>query len=232
MKNHMIIFACVTTIIGFMVAVQFQSTKEPEMRDTRNVLELRQTLTAEKDRQKELNEEIDRQLQLLYQLQQTENVEEVMVMTIEDLRERAGLTEVSGAGLILEISPVFDENYTGGAIRSVPPYLIRMLINDLNINGANEIAIAHQRIISTTAIREANGVTLINSSRVSQFPLKIRALTDDPEALHHAIMSSQSKEFFSYENLSIESQPINYVELPAYDKPLRVRHMDLIKEDS
>ncbi|ADU30845.1 DUF881 domain-containing protein [Evansella cellulosilytica] len=231
MKDKMIIFTCVTIIIGFMVAIQFQTTKEPEVRDTRSTLELRQALTVEKERQKELNEALESQLELLYQLQQTEDVEPVMVEAIEELRERAGLTKVSGQGVIIDVTPYFDEFYEGGPIRSVPPYLLRMLVNELNINGAKEIAISNERIVSTTAIREANGVTLINSSRVTEFPLKVRVLTDDPEGLHHAIMSSQSREFFSYENLSIASTPINFVELPAYDRSLRVRHMEAVKED-
>ncbi|SDY75857.1 Uncharacterized conserved protein YlxW, UPF0749 family [Evansella caseinilytica] len=232
MKDRMIIFTCVTTIIGFMVAVQFQTTKEPEVRDTRNIMELRQALTMEKERQKELNEEIEKQMELLYQLQQTEDVEEVMADTIDELREKAGITEVNGQGVVVEISPMFDEYYSGGSIRSVPPYLLRMLINELNINGAKEIAVGHQRIVSTTAIREANGVTLVNSSRMTQFPLEVRVLTDDPEGLHHAIMSSQSKEFFSYENLSVQSEPVDQVTLPPYERTLRVRYMEQLKEES
>ncbi|MFA9557368.1 DUF881 domain-containing protein [Evansella sp. AB-rgal1] len=231
MKDKMIIFTCVTTIIGFMIAIQFQTTNEPEYRDTRNIHELRQALAMEKDRQKQLNVEMEKQIDLLYQLQQTEDVESVMGDTIDELRERAGLTEINGQGVIIDISLVFDEDYLGGPIRSIPPYLLRMLVNELNINGAKEIAIGHQRLISTSSIREANGVTLINSARVTQFPLRVRVLSDDPESLHHAIMSSQSREFFSYENFSINSTPINYVSLPAFEKPVRVRHMEIIKEE-
>ncbi|WP_179298820.1 DUF881 domain-containing protein [Evansella halocellulosilytica] len=232
MKDRMITFTIVTMIIGFMVAIQFQITKEPEVRDTRNVNELRQALTVEKERQKELNEEIDRQIELLNELEQSENVEDVISDVIEELSESAGLTEKSGAGVVIEISPHFDENYSGGAIRSVPPHLLRMLINELNINGAEEIAIGHQRIVSNSAIREANGVTLVNGSRMTQFPLKVRVITDDPEQLHHAIMSSQSKEYFSYDNFNIESQPINYLTIPAYERTYRVRYMTPVKEDS
>ncbi|MCD8509647.1 MAG: DUF881 domain-containing protein [Bacillus sp. (in: Bacteria)] len=231
MKDKMIIFTCITTIIGFMVAIQFQSTKEPEIRDTRNIHELRQALTQEKDRQKELNGELEKQMELLYQLQQRENLEAVMSDAIEELKSRAGLTEVSGQGVIIEISQMYEDEYAP-VLNSVPPYLLRMLLNELNVNGAKEVAVANQRIISTTPIREANGVTLINRSRVTQFPLRIRVLTDDPEGLHHAIMSSMSREYFSYENLTINSTPINYVTLPPYDKPLRVRHMELMKEGS
>ncbi|MDG5788283.1 DUF881 domain-containing protein [Evansella sp. AB-P1] len=231
MKDRMIVFTCITTIIGFMIAIQFQTTKEPDVRDTRNIHELRQALTVEKERQKELNEEMDKQIEMLYQLQQTENVESVIVDAIDELRERAGLTPISGQGVLIEITPVYQDEF-GGYIHSVPPYLLRLLINELNFNGAKEIAVGNQRIVSTTPIREANGVTLINSNRVTQFPLKVKVLSDDPEGLHHAIMSSISREYFLYENLEINSTPINYVSLPAYEKTYRVRHMEVIKEES
>ncbi|UCZ51821.1 DUF881 domain-containing protein [Bacillus shivajii] len=232
MKDRMIIFTFVTLIIGFMIAIQFQTTKDTEVRDTRSIHELRQALTIEKERQKELNEEIEKHIELLNELEQSEDVEGVILEVINELEEVAGLTEASGPGVIIDISPQFDESYSGGGIRSVPPHLLRMLVNELNINGAKEIAIGHQRIVSNSAIREANGVTLVNSSRMTQFPLKVRVISDDPERLHHAIMSSQSIEFFSYENFRIESQPINHVTLPAYERSYRVRYMSPIKEDS
>ncbi|MBU9720437.1 MULTISPECIES: DUF881 domain-containing protein [Bacillaceae] len=232
MKNRIIvIFTIVTFIIGFMIAVQFQTTNEPE-RDTRSLFELRQALTTEKERQAELNREIDRQLELLYQLQQTEDVEDVMLDAIEELREQAGLTEMGGPGIIIEVKPIFDESYEGGAIRTVPPYLLRMLLNELNMSGAIEVAVGNERIITTTPIREVNGVTLINGSRMTQFPLTIKVLTNAPEDLHHAVMASQSREFFSYENFNLEVTPINYVKLPPYGNTLRVRYMNPIKEDS
>ncbi|MGJ9381323.1 DUF881 domain-containing protein [Salipaludibacillus sp. CF4.18] len=232
MNNRMTIFACVTIIIGFMVAVQFQAVSEPENREGRNMAELRQDLVAEKEKQQRLNEELERQREILYQLEQTEDVEEVMGDVITELQEQAGLTEVSGPGIILKIDVAFDVDYEGGAIRSVPPYLVRLLINELNIQGATHIAIDMQRYVATTAIREANGRTLVNGSWLSHFPLEIKVVTDDPESMHHAMMSSQSRELFSYENLSLVSTPVNQVELPAYEKDYRVRFMEPVQEGS
>lgn len=231
LTRRKIIFTFIALIIGFMVAIQFQTTNEPVIRDSRNIGQLRHDLTQEKEKQRELNAEIEKQLAVLNQLQQTEDVEGIMLDVIKDLKEKAGLTEISGQGVVIEITPFFDEFYDGAPIRSVPSYLLRMLINELNIHGAKEIAIDNQRIISTTPIREVNGVTLVNGKRVAQFPLTIKVLTDDPEKLHHAIMSSQAKEFFVYESLLLDSKPLNHVTLPAYDKAIRVKHMSLVKEE-
>ncbi|MCR6095950.1 DUF881 domain-containing protein [Salipaludibacillus agaradhaerens] len=232
MRIKMLIFTCVTFVIGFMVAVQHQSFNEPPQRDTRNMADLRQALMSEKERQQELNEEIHRQSNILYQLDENEDVEEVMEDVFHDLQMKAGLTEVSGSGIVIEVNVFFDESYSGGGIRSVPPYLLRLLINELNIQGAEHIAIGSERIVSTTAIREANGRTLINGNWMTSFPLEIKVITDDPESMHHAIMSSQSREIFSYENLDFSVEAADDLTLPAYDHTYRVRYMEPVLEDS
>lgn len=228
----MIIFTIVTVIIGFMLAIQFQTTNEPNVRDTRDILQLRQDLRVEKERQQQLNMEIEKQLTLLNQLKQKENIEDVMIDALEDLRANAGLKEISGEGIIIEISPMFSDYTFGSQTQSVPPNLLRFLINELNIHGAKEIAIGNQRITSTTAIREVAGITQINARRVTGLPLQVKVLSDDAEKLHHEMIVSQSVEYFEIENLRFTSTPVNHIELPPYDQVIRVRHLHPVKEES
>ncbi|WP_245712510.1 DUF881 domain-containing protein [Anaerobacillus alkalilacustris] len=230
MKDRMIIFAIVTTIIGFMVAIQFKTTKEPVVRDTRDILQLRQDLRIEKERQQQLNQEIEKQLSLLNQLTEQDNVEDVMIDALNDLKKNAGLTTVSGEGIILEIKPIYsDYSYVP---QTVPPHLLRFLINELNIYNATDIAVGNQRIISTSAIRDVNGVTHINARRIPNIPLEIKVLATDAEKLHHEMIVSQSVEYFAIENLTLTSTPINFTTLPGYDQPIRVRYLEPIKEES
>nr|MBA5587433.1 DUF881 domain-containing protein [Anaerobacillus isosaccharinicus]QOY38659.1 DUF881 domain-containing protein [Anaerobacillus isosaccharinicus] len=226
----MIIFAIVTTIIGFMIAIQFKTTKEPVVRDTRDILQLRQDLRVEKERQQELNQEIEKQFLLLSQLQEQENIEDVMIDALNDLKERSGLTPVSGEGIILEIKPMYTDY--GFIPQTVPPHLLRILINELNIYNARDIAIGNQRIISTSAIRDVNGVTHVNARRIPNLPLRVKVLANDAEKLHHEMIVSQSVEYFAIENLSLTSTPINFTTLPGYDQSLRVRYLQPIKEES
>lgn len=226
----MIIFAIVTTIIGFMIAIQFKTTKEPVVRDTRDILQLRQDLRVEKERQQELNQEIEKQFLLLSQLQEQENIEDVMIDALNDLKERSGLTPVSGEGIILEIKPMYTD--FGYIPQTVPPHLLRILINELNIYNARDIAIGNQRIISTSAIRDVNGITHVNARRIPNLPLRVKVLANDAEKLHHEMIVSQSVEYFAIENLSLTSTPINFTTLPGYDQSLRVRYLQPIKEES
>lgn len=229
-NQRMIIFAIVTTIIGFMIALQFKTTNEPIVRDTRDILELQQDSRVEKERQQELNQEIEKQLLLLNQLKGQDNLEDVMVNAINDLKEQAGLTPVSGEGIIIEINSVHSDY--GYIPETVPPHLLWILINELNINSAKEIAIGNQRIISTSAIRDVNGVTHVNAKRIPKLPLKVKVLASDAEKLHHEMIVSQSMEYFAIENLSLTSTPINFVTLPGYDESLRVRNLQPIKGES
>lgn len=226
----MIIFSIVTTIIGFMIAIQFKTTQEPVVRDTRDILQLRQDLRVEKERQQELNQEIEKQFLLLSQLQDQENIEDVMIEALNDLKERSGLTPVSGEGIILEIKPMYTD--FGYIPQTVPPHLLRILINELNIYNARDIAIGNQRIISTSAIRDVNGITHVNARRLPNLPLRVKVLANDAEKLHHEMIVSQSVEYFAIENLSLTSTPINFTTLPGYDQSLRVRYLQPIKEES
>ncbi|WNF39041.1 DUF881 domain-containing protein [Bacillaceae bacterium IKA-2] len=229
-KDRMIIFAIVTTIIGFMIALQFKTTNEPIVRDTRDILELRQDSRIEKERQQELNQEIEKQLLLLNQLKGKDNLEDVMVNAVNDLKKQAGLTPVSGEGIIIEINSIHTDY--GYIPKMVPPHLLWILINELNIYNAKEIAIGNQRIISTSAIRDVNGVTHVNAKRIPELPLKVKVLASDAEKLHHEMIVSQSIEYFAIENLSLTSTPINFVVLPGYDESLRIRNLRPVKGES
>jgi uncharacterized protein YlxW (UPF0749 family) len=51
-------FIAISTVIGFMIAIQFQTVKEPVERDTRDLWQLREALLQEKELQSELVSEI------------------------------------------------------------------------------------------------------------------------------------------------------------------------------
>ncbi|MCQ6265704.1 DUF881 domain-containing protein [Fictibacillus sp. WQ 8-8] len=222
------IFAGVACILGVMLAIQFQTTNNPITRDTRDTWELRADLEKEKQRQQDLNNEIKKYQDLLDDYEQSRKKEktEAMEKALNDLKEAAGLTEVSGQGILITIEP-FNE----GEAPKLYPELIRRLINELNRYEAKDISVDGQRIISTTPIREVNGETYINNQPLGSFPIEIKVLSDDAQKLQNKIIASQSAEDFVRENLYIDSKPQNQLTLPAYDKPIRVKYMKQAKEE-
>lgn len=237
MKNipmrRSLIFLSITVIIGFMFAIQFHTIHEPKARDTRDIWELRQDLEKVKKVQQELNNEIYKYEKLVDEYTGTDKKGKIEALkkTLEDLKKEAGITEVSGQGIVLTIEPLLnDEALVGHSAIKIQPELIRRLINELNTYGAQEIAIDGQRIINTSPIREVNGKTYVNDEPLSELPIKVKVIAMDAKKLNAEMLTSQSGEDFAREGLRIESEPKEIVTLPAYEHQIRVKFMET-KED-
>ncbi|WP_332690616.1 DUF881 domain-containing protein [Halalkalibacter lacteus] len=229
------IFMIVTCIIGFMLAVQFQSTQEPVIRDTRDILELRRELQAEQERRQQLNSEIDKAQALLLQYERSaENREEdlidVLTQQVEELRINAGLEQLSGEGLIITIDSLYHDQFFGQSKRTPPSEVMRYLVNELNIYGAEEIAVGNERIISTSAFRDVNEITYLNNRRLPPLPLQVKVLSDKSESLHNQMVVSASLEYLEIRGFSLTVEMVDEVEIPAYDQTRRVRYMEEVKE--
>lgn len=219
-----------------MLAVQFQSTKEPVIRDTRDIRELRKELRTEQERHQQLQIEIGKKLQLISEYEysmteQKENVEKVMERQIAELKEEAGLTEKTGEGIIVTIEPIGNNQLHGQQRRAIPPELLRYLVNELNTYNAKDIAIGNQRLVSTSAFRDVGGVTQVNGHRLTPMPLEIKVLAHNATKLYNEMVVSESIEYFEIENFQLTLQVVDSITLPAYDRTPRVHHMEEIKEE-
>ncbi len=230
----MIHFTLITTIIGFMLAVQFQTTKRPIVRDTRDIWELREDLKKEQELQHQLLLEIRNYEEKIqsYQQKQSDNKEAALQETVNELKREAGLTEVQGAGLVLTIEPFYPDNYVGPITQTVSPELLKRLINELNMYGAKEIAIANERMTNTTAIRDVNGITKVGSYKISSLPIEVKVIADDVVTLHNHLKVSTIRDDFVIENLQLTvSEPLPTVVIPRYEGELRVQYMEAVKAE-
>jgi uncharacterized protein YlxW (UPF0749 family) len=235
LKDKQFMFATIALIIGGMLAIQFETTNNPITRDTRDLWELRADLEKEKQRQQELNEELQRYSELLnkYKTEGKDEKIEAMEKALADLKKQAGLTTVSGQGIVMTIEPFNDELI--GVDRPLPqidPDMLRRLVNELNRYDAKEISIDGQRIISKTPIREVNGDIYINNEPVSTFPIEIKVLAKNNEKLHQKIIASPAVEEFIREDFLVESAPAEKVILPAFDEDVKVKFMKPAKEET
>jgi uncharacterized protein YlxW (UPF0749 family) len=233
--NRKWIFTFVAFVIGFMLAIQFKTTQEPVVRDTRDIIELRNEVEQEREREQQLSSEIKKAQELLAQYGHTlnedhENIDVVLDQQIADLRTEAGLTEVRGAGVVMTIEPFYDELSPNHMRRTPTPERFRYLINELNVNGADTIAVADERLISTSAFRDVNGITHLNYRRLPPLPLEVKVLTDDPERLHNRMVVSESVEYFEIDGFLLTVEQVDELILPGYDQTPRVRYMEEVKE--
>ncbi|GAE33861.1 DUF881 domain-containing protein [Halalkalibacter akibai] len=233
--NKKYTFTIVTFIIGFMLAIQFQSTQEPVVRDTRDIREIRRELLAEQEKRQALNLEVEKVQSLLAQyesasLDREQDITEVLLQQVEELRKEAGLLAVNGEGVVITIDTAYNDQFFGQARRTPPPDVFRFLINELNIYGAQEIAVGNERIIANSAFRSVNGITYLNNRRLPPLPIEIKIVSDKAEKLQNQMIVSASVEEFEIEGYTLTIEKMDEVEVPAYDQTRRVRFMEEVKE--
>lgn len=222
----------ITLIVGFMIAVQFQTIKEPVVRDTRDTWELREDLINEKKLELQLINEI-RSINAKveeYENETSESKEEVLKDTLEELKQEAGLTEVTGNGIILKIAPVNTEILLGEEPGVVTSELLQRLVNELNLYGAEEIAINDNRYVNTTVIREINNVLKMDGNPLNQLPIEVKVIAKDAstaEKLFNYMKVSKSADEFFVSNLLLNvEQPEKEITIPAYSMAINIHYME------
>ncbi|WP_307474687.1 DUF881 domain-containing protein [Cytobacillus purgationiresistens] len=222
-------------IIGLMIAIQFKAVKEPIVRDTRDTWQLREDLQKEKDLELKLLREIrsNEEKIVQYETERKHSKEKILRDTLDELKMEAGLSEVTGDGIIITITPVYEKLLLGHAITSVTPDLIKRLLNEINRYGAQYVSIAGHRVINTTVIREINDETKIDGYPLSQLPLEVKVIAENNKAaelLYKRMQVSKSAEDFFIDNLRIEvMRPDEQITIPAYEDTIRILHMKPVK---
>nr|WP_295971549.1 DUF881 domain-containing protein [uncultured Bacillus sp.] len=223
----------ITFIIGFMMAVQFQTVREPVVRDTRDSRQLREDLLKEKERQLSLTREIQSNEEKLqkYETERAQSKWEILKETLNELKAEAGMTEVEGPGIVIGIEPLEEELLLGKPVQSISPDLIRQLINELNQYGAKEISIDDQRLINSTVIRDINGETKVDGYALTRFPIKIKVIVknaENAERLYKQMQVSKSADDFFIDNFRLSiSEPQSKVVIAAYQDTIRIRNLEL-----
>ncbi|RSL31309.1 DUF881 domain-containing protein [Salibacterium salarium] len=224
-----ILFLLLTAAGGYFGISQMQDVSSTNTQESSDMLELRQTLRDEQERRQELYERIRENESLLeeYDTEQKNSTEFAMKQAVDNLEEKAGLTEKDGKGVQITIS-------SSGTVSdiSVRPELLRQLVNELYQFGAEELSIEGERILETTAFRNIGGVTHVNGKRLPGLPIQLNILVEKAEELHNELIVSESMEYFSFENMELAAEIENDIHIPAFDEVRRVRYMEVLEEGS
>jgi uncharacterized protein YlxW (UPF0749 family) len=227
----------ITLIIGFMMAIQFQTIQEPVVRDTRDTWQLREDLVKEKELQLNLIREIRSNEERLnqYETERVQSKEQILKNTLSELKAEAGLTEVEGPGITLNIEPLDEELLLGEVVTPISPYLIQTLINELNRYGAAHISIDDNRRINTTVIRDINGETKVDGYELNHLPIVVKVVVEHMDAaqnLYNRMQVSKLAADFFIENYQlVMSDPQQKVRIPAYKDTIRIRYMELAENE-
>lgn len=216
----------VSFIVGLMIAIQYNTVKEPSERDTRDSWELRQALSVEKKRHSQLLSEILALNDVVnkYKNTETENLGDILSNTVDQLKQKAGLLEVTGPGIIITIRPAMELVQSGFSIKPISPELLYRLVNEINRFEGQFIEIDGQRIVHTTAIRDINGATTVNGIPISETDVDIKVITESyekAEKLNNYLNISSFKDAFYIDNLNLAiGEPEKSITISEYDRAL------------
>lgn len=200
----------VAIIVGFMLAVQYNTIQKPTAtRDTRDILEIRQELSEEKKRHSQILFDIEelKNIIRLYEDPNSKNKGKPLKETLNSLRKEVGLTDITGPGVKLTIRPATELLQFGYSIKQVPPDLLNSLINEIYKYNGKYLEIDGKRIVHTTAIRNINGQTTINSIPIQNQNIEIRIITDtyeEAEKLYSYLYSSTIPDAFYIDNFILD----------------------------
>ncbi len=159
---------------------------------------------------------------------------QVNVLQEELLKARvlAGLAEVSGPGITVEMNDAKKEAASGQDpnLFIIHDDDVLAVVNELLAAGAEAMSINGQRVVATTEIRCAGAVFMINGVRLAP-PLKIQAI-GDPEVLQNALkMRGGVVDNLSFWGIDVKIKVEQEIVLPAYSGSLNFRFAKPVQKE-
>lgn len=236
MSNWQICLGCMALIFGLgfsqVLPSQMQTQATPNQKNqtlVETIKQMESDLSGMEEQVASLRKEIDN-------LQNGElgekNVSRNLQRDIQLQQTAAGITELSGEGIIITL----EDNSTGAsAAKAGDPgnyrpndYIIHdknllYLVNELKEAGAWGIAVNSQRIAASSDIRCVGSVIMVNSTRVAP-PFEISA-TGNSKKLKEAIEEGREYYYLKTNNFPIQIKTARNITLPAYTGSFSPKYM-------
>lgn len=227
MTKHQYSVALTATcvLLGVIIGVQYNTVKQQRL-STENqrlsevTLALNQART-ERDALQKQNEALEKTLKE-YEDGTYSGVE------VDELRAFAGLTTVTGEGVIVTMN---DSSSNMGGDRNA--YLVHAedllaVVNELNGAGATAVSINGQRMVHQSAITCAGSIVMVNGVRVAA-PFEIKAV-GDPDVMDSALhFPGGVVDNLSPWGIEISVQKLGTVEVPAYTETALFRDTEEVE---
>ena len=144
----------------------------------------------------------------------------------ERIGAASGTTALTGPGVVVQLTDSSGDQSANPADGKIQDVDIQAVVNALWSAGAEAIAVNGQRLVSTSAIRNAGGAVLVNF-RVLTSPYLISAVGDAGAMRTSFQRSDIAKRFRAWEQIyglgfSVE-QPSN-IQIPAFAGSLQFRY--------
>ncbi|MDV6376795.1 DUF881 domain-containing protein [Sporosarcina sp. GW1-11] len=215
-------FTMILCIVGFVLALQYNTINTEPARDTRDLWAIRKELSKEKKIHSELLDEIREVDQTLssYTALTNESTEEVLQNTLDKLYKQAGFMPITGPGFVVEVAPSPESIAFGYELKPVSTELLTWFINVINQHQGNELEIDGKRFTTLSWIRDINGKLTVSGEVISTPPFKIKivsATLEDSEKLYNHLLSTTIQDEFYLDDLILTiSKPTEDVALRGW----------------
>ncbi|WP_233191176.1 DUF881 domain-containing protein [Sporosarcina sp. P20a] len=215
-------FTLILGIVGFVLALQYNSMNTTSPRDTRDLWAIRKELSSEKKIHSELLEEIRGIDQTLaaYNASPEANAASVLQDTLDKLYKQAGFMPTTGPGFVIEVAPSPESIAFGYEIEPVSSELLAWFINVVNQQQGNELEIDGKRFTTLSWIREINGNLTVSGEVVSTPPFDIKVVSPTKEAsekLYNQLLTTTIQDEFYLDDLILTiSEPTDRITLQGW----------------
>ena len=155
-------------------------------------------------------------------------------VTLQELRSAtdrigtaSGTTDVTGPGLLVRLTDAASQDQsTNQADSKIQDVDIQAVVNALWAAGAEAIAVNGQRLVSTTAIRNAGGAVLVNF-RVLTSPYVVSSIGDVNAMLSSFNASDVARRFRTWQQvygLGFSVEQPGDIQIPAFAGSLHFRY--------
>ncbi|WP_413365347.1 DUF881 domain-containing protein [Lysinibacillus sp. 3P01SB] len=236
-KKTTIHITVISFIIGFMLAVQYNTVQSPKKVETTDIWEIRQDLSDEKIRHSELLTQIRQAQETIrqYEDEELDNPEAILARTVDQLQASAGIKEISGPGLVMNIAPSQELMEFGYQVEEISPQLLIRLVNEIYRYKGHYLEIGGQRLVHSSAIRDINGKTTVNGTPIGKVDVEIKVVTDTEEEAsklyNYLLASSFMDEFFIDNMLLTVEAPQPSITVDATDLEIRSTYLTEYKGD-
>lgn len=226
------IITTISVIIGFMLAVQFQSYNTNTGVESKDMSQLRQDLQKVMEHHQRILTDISKYDQLLYEYENPQNQADslnAMKEELDRIKLFSGLAMAEGRGLVITIEDsIFEQDHS--SLSTIFDDDLRYIVNELFGAGAEAISINGLRMTPTTSIRNV-GDNIQVDTKVIKLPYIIKVI-GEPDVLESAMKLKGFEEYFSIINKKISLKKLDKILVPAYDGKGMIRNMKPLKEGS
>lgn len=169
----------------------------------------------------ELQQEIEKATENNSELEEAKN-------QINDGNKMIGLTEVTGAGVIITVA---DSDMDPNTVLNSNDLLVHdsdilKIVNELKNAGAEAISINGQRVILTTSIICGGNIININGERIGS-PFEIKAI-GSPESLANLSRPGGWLSSLEDRGIKVNLKKVNSIDIPKYSGVLNFKYLSSV----